>query len=140
MEVPRPPRRMEDVTDESHLSRAIAKMHETREEIMPDSPLSLPSSPSEQKHSDRFSYQGLGDRKPEMADMEFDEETGDFKQGTIHEDEEFVEEEYIEESGDGDGVPLSPDLKSSMTCTVIASSPVVSKPVLTADLLRRNSG
>ncbi|KAG3127911.1 hypothetical protein PI126_g21644 [Phytophthora idaei] len=115
MEVTRPPHRMEDVTDESHLSRAIAKMHETREEIMPDSPVSLPSSPFEQKHSDHFSYQGLGDWKPEMADMEFDEETGDFKQGTIHEDEEFVEEEYIEESGDGDGVVLSPGSKNSMT-------------------------
>ncbi|KAG3080910.1 hypothetical protein PC122_g11540 [Phytophthora cactorum] len=123
MEVPRPPHRMEDVTDESHLSRAIAKMREAREEIMPDSPVSLPSSPSEQKHFDRFSYQGLGDWKPEMADMEFDEETGDFKQGTIHEDEEFVEEDYIEESGDGDGVPLSPGSKeNSMTSSKASPS------------------
>ncbi|EEY58504.1 ribosomal protein S6 kinase alpha-5, putative [Phytophthora infestans T30-4] len=123
MEVPRPPHRMEDVTDESHLSRAIAKMREAREEIMPDSPVSLPSSPSEQKHFDRFSYQGLGDWKPEMADMDFDEETGDFKQGTIHEDEEFVEEDYIEEPGDGDGVPLSPGSKqNSMTSSKTSPS------------------
>ncbi|OWZ16934.1 Ribosomal protein S6 kinase [Phytophthora megakarya] len=121
MEVPRPPHRMEDVTDESHLARAIAKMREAREEIMPDSPVSLPSSPSEQKHFDRFSYQGLGDWKPEMADMEFDEETGDFKQDTIHEDEEFIEEEYIEESGDGDGVPLSPGSKQSSMTSAKAS-------------------
>ncbi|KAE9140728.1 hypothetical protein PF007_g561 [Phytophthora fragariae] len=123
MEVPRPPHRMEDVTDESHLSRAIAKMREAREEIMPDSPVSLPSSPSEQKHFDRFSYQGLGDWKPEMADMEFDEETGDFKQETIHEDEEFEEEAYAEESGDGEGVPLSPGSKqSSMTSSKASPS------------------
>ncbi|KAG7398694.1 hypothetical protein PHYBOEH_010644 [Phytophthora boehmeriae] len=115
---------MEDVTDESHLSRAIAKMREAREELMPDSPVSLPSSPSEQKHFDRFSYQGLGDWKPEMADMDFDEETGDFvQQGTIHEDEEFVEEEYIEECGDGDGVPLSPGSKeNSMTSSKASPS------------------
>ncbi|KAE9236872.1 hypothetical protein PF005_g868 [Phytophthora fragariae] len=114
---------MEDVTDESHLSRAIAKMREAREEIMPDSPVSLPSSPSEQKHFDRFSYQGLGDWKPEMADMEFDEETGDFKQETIHEDEEFEEEAYAEESGDGEGVPLSPGSKqSSMTSSKASPS------------------
>ncbi|KAH7492340.1 uncharacterized protein KRP23_1250 [Phytophthora ramorum] len=114
---------MEDVTDESHLSRAIAKMREAREEIMPDSPVSLPSSPSEQKHFDRFSYQGLGDWKPEMADMEFDEETGDFKQGTIHEDEEFMEEDYAEECGDGDGVPLSPGSKeNSMTSSKMSPS------------------
>lgn len=115
MEVPRPPHRMEDVTDESHLSRAIAKMREAREEIMPDSPVSLPSSPSEQKHFDRFSYQGLGDWNPDMADMEFDEETGDFKQGTIHEDEEYVEEDYAELSGDGDGIPLSPGSKDNFS-------------------------
>ncbi|KAI9922103.1 hypothetical protein PsorP6_000520 [Peronosclerospora sorghi] len=107
MEVPRPPHRMEDVTDQSHLNRAIAKMREAREELMPDSPVSLPSSPSEQKHFDRFSYQGLGDWKPEMADMDFDDEAGDFKQETIHEDEEFVEEN-VEEPGDGDCVPPSP--------------------------------
>ncbi|CAI5701938.1 unnamed protein product [Peronospora effusa] len=123
MEVPRPPHRMEDVTDESHLNRAIAKMREAREELMPDSPVSLPSSPSEQKHFDRFSYQGLGDWNPAMADMEFDEETGDFRQGTIHEDEEFVEEEYMEESGDGDGVPLSPGSKAnSMTSSKMSPS------------------
>ncbi|CAH0480314.1 unnamed protein product [Peronospora belbahrii] len=106
-----------------HLNRAIAKMREAREELMPDSPVSLPSSPSEQKHFDRFSYQGLGDWKPEMADMEFDDETGDFKQGTIHEDEEFVEEEeYTKKSSDGDGVPLSPGSKAN-TMTSSKTSP-----------------
>lgn len=123
MEVPRPPHRMEDVTDESHLSRAIAKMREAREEIMPDSPVSLPSSPSEQKHFDRFSYQGLGDWKPEMADMDFDEGTGDFKQSTIHEDEEFVEEDYLEELGDGDGIPLSPGSIKKNSMTSLKASP-----------------
>lgn len=112
MEVPRPPHRMEDVTDESHLSRAFAKMREAREELMPDSPVSLPSSPSEQKHFDRFSYQGLDGWNPKMADMDFDEATGDFQQATIQEDEEYLEEEYAEEeftdSGDGPGVPDSP--------------------------------
>ena len=124
MEVPRPPHRMEDVTDESHLNRAIAKLREAREELMPDSPVSLPSSPSEQKHFDRFSYQGLGDWKPEMADMEFDDETGDFKQGTIHEDEEFEEEEdegCIEASGDGDDVPMSPGSKANSMTSFKAS-------------------
>ncbi|KAG6957420.1 hypothetical protein JG688_00010983 [Phytophthora aleatoria] len=44
-------------------------------------------------------------------------------QGTIHEDEEFVEEDYIEESGDGDGVPLSPGSKeNSMTSSKASPS------------------
>jgi len=108
MEVPRPPHRLEDVTDESHLARAYAKMREAREEMMPDSPVSLPSSPSEQKHFDRFSYQGLDGWNPKMADMDFDEATGDFQQATIHEDEEFFEEEDEEEYEEAGGVPDSP--------------------------------
>lgn len=138
VEVPRPPHRMEDVTDESHLSRAIAKMREAREEIMPDSPVSLPSSPSEQKHFDRFSYQGMDGWNPNMADMNFDDEFGDFQQPTIAEDEEYHEEEegydeeeggstppgnpYLNALGDGESVPLSPvsaakQLNSSSTPT-----------------------
>jgi serine/threonine protein kinase len=118
VEVPRPPHRLEDVTDDSHLSRAIAKIRDAREELMPDSPVSLPSSPSEQKHFDRFSYQGLEGWHPSMADMNFDEEGGDF-QPTIDEDEEYHEEndetyagnedEHFQTGlGEGDGIPLSP--------------------------------
>ncbi|KAJ0395057.1 hypothetical protein ATCC90586_008715 [Pythium insidiosum] len=119
VEVPRPPHRMEDVTDESHLTRAIAKMREAREELMPDSPVSLPSSPSEQKHFDRFSYQGLDGWHPSMANMRFDEESGDFQPDTIAEDEEYdpdsaspgtetSKQNYIDHAGDGPQVPLSP--------------------------------
>ncbi|DAZ99607.1 TPA: hypothetical protein N0F65_001435 [Lagenidium giganteum] len=150
VEVPRPPHRMEDVTDESQLTRAIAKIRDAREELMPDSPVSLPSSPSEQKHFDRFSYQGLDDWHPSMANMKFDEDSGDF-QPTIEEDEEFVEEEgpstpkeldtpesspFADEPGDGDGVPLSPlslvkqngSLKSSPSKTHSTSNATTQSP------------
>lgn len=124
VEVPRPPHRLEDVTDESHLTRAIAKMREAREEMMPDSPVSLPSSPSEQKHFDRFSYQGLEGWHPGMANMNFDEETGDFQPDTIAEDEEYLEEEYVNEGGDGDNIPMSPvSLMKQTSMTSTKSSP-----------------
>ncbi|TMW66151.1 hypothetical protein Poli38472_003916 [Pythium oligandrum] len=121
VEVPRPPHRMEDVTDESHLMRAITKIREAREELMPDSPVSLPSSPSEQKHFDRFSYHGFDDWNPTMANMRFDEETGEFAPAPINEDEEFQELEedgtpkgyeygrdYDDDLGEGPDIPLSP--------------------------------
>ncbi|GLD92645.1 hypothetical protein PINS_up001224 [Pythium insidiosum] len=135
VEVPRPPHRMEDVTDESHLTRAIAKMREAREELMPDSPVSLPSSPSEQKHFDRFSYQGLDGWHPSMANMRFDEESGDFQPDTIAEDEEYDpdsaspgtdtgKQNYVDHSGDGPQVPLSP---GSLTKELASSSSKTSK-------------
>lgn len=103
IEVPRPPHRLEDVTDESHLARAISKTREAREEIMPDSPVSLPSSPSEQMHFDRFSYVGSDDWNPSMANMNFDECTGDFMPDTISEDQVYEENE----EGEADSTPQS---------------------------------
>lgn len=52
------PHRPQDVTDASNISRAIIKTLESREEIMPDSPVVLAKSPSATKHFDRFSYVG----------------------------------------------------------------------------------
>jgi hypothetical protein len=128
VEVPRPPHRLEDVTDESHLTRAIAKMREAREEMMPDSPVSLPSSPSEQKHFDRFSYQGLEGWHPSMANMNFDEESGDFQPDTIAEDEEYLEEEYVDNGGDGDNIPLSPVSLAKQTSDASKGSENASPP------------
>nr|CCA22746.1 ribosomal protein S6 kinase putative [Albugo laibachii Nc14] len=93
MKIPRPPHRLEDVTDESNLNRAIAKLREEREEMMPDSPVSLPRSPTERMHFDRFSYAGEETWDPSMASMRFDENLGDFVPSTIGEDDAIIEDE-----------------------------------------------
>ncbi|KAF0701212.1 Aste57867_8286 [Aphanomyces stellatus] len=87
VEVPRPPHRQEDVTPESCLSRAIAKTREAREELMPDSPVNMPTSPSaaRAKHFDRFSYAG-GDLALEVK--EFQDSMGAHNEDVILEEEE----------------------------------------------------
>jgi serine/threonine protein kinase len=56
--MPLPPHRASDVTAESSIARAAAKTREAREELMPDSPVAVASSPSSNKYFERFSYQG----------------------------------------------------------------------------------
>lgn len=94
MKIPRPPHRLEDVTDESNLNRAITKLREEREEMMPDSPVSLPQSPRERMHFDRFSYAGEESWDPSMASMRFDENLGDFVPTTIGEEDAIIEDEH----------------------------------------------
>lgn len=59
-EMPPAPHRPEEVTSIASITKAVVKTRETREEIMPDSPIAVLVSPTSQKkkHFDRFTFVG----------------------------------------------------------------------------------
>ncbi|CAK4477321.1 unnamed protein product [Aphanomyces euteiches] len=109
VEVPRPPHRQEDVTPESCLSRAIAKTREAREELMPDSPVHMPNSPSaaRSKHFDRFSYAG-GDVAAEVKEFQKSLNTAAPNGSAIVEEEEDGPQTPQEIEEDMPEEPLTP--------------------------------
>ncbi|RHX99385.1 hypothetical protein DYB25_007787 [Aphanomyces astaci] len=112
-------------------SRAIAKTREAREELMPDSPVNMPNSPSASraKHFDRFSYAG-GELAAEAKEVH-DSASAQYED-VIEEEEE--EEEGEDEDGDGDDDgPQTP--QDTLDRFWARSSPVKSDEILEPDQL-----
>ncbi|RHY11628.1 hypothetical protein DYB36_001800 [Aphanomyces astaci] len=96
----------------------IAKTREAREELMPDSPVNMPNSPSASraKHFDRFSYAG-GELAAEAKEVH-DSASAQY--------EDVIEEEEEEEGEDGDGDDDGPQTPQDVTAqsqyTILPSS------------------